>query len=101
GGNYRFYPVPVQYFYIGDGLHLEQKFVSGPFGGIAGTTFLRTQNGKGNSGLVQNFNKGLCNSFCPIVKTSHTAYPKEDFRLLSACKKFSHGRHFYFFLHFF
>src|SRR5690606_41294056 len=89
------------HFYIGHCLHLEQKFVPRSLGGISCTTFLSTQNRKGNPRLVQNFYQGLCNSFCPIVKTPHTAHPKEDLRLLSVRKKLGHCSHFQFFLHFF
>ena len=76
GRNHFFHLIGVQHLNIGHRLHLEQKFVTGPFCRISRTALFGSQHGKTYIGLVQNLDKGLRYFFCPIVKTSRAAHPK-------------------------
>src|SRR5690606_40633693 len=77
--------------YIGHGLHLEQKFIPRAFGRIPGTAFLGAQDREIDPRLVEQFYKGLGDFLGPIVKTSGTTDPKQDFRLFSLGKERGHG----------
>ena len=76
GGDNFFYPVIIQRLDVLVGHHLEKKFIAGTPCRIAGTHFFLTQDGKGDTHLIQNGGKGFCDFLRPLVKAPCATHPK-------------------------
>ncbi len=98
--NYLLYFITVQHFNICHCLHLEKKFISSPFCGIAGATFFSSQNGKIYICFIEQFHKGFGYFLCTVVKAPCATYPKQYFGFFALCHIFGHCWDFYRFTHF-
>src|SRR5688500_9498929 len=76
GCDYLFNSVAIQNLDIAHRLHLKQKLVAGTSGGISRTGLFSSENGEADTHCIQDFNKGSCHFFVPVVKRSGAAYPK-------------------------
>src|SRR5690606_19271061 len=65
-----FYAIAIQQLYIILGHHLENKFIAGPAGGIAGAAFLLAQYGKADARLIQYGGKCFSDLLCALVKAA-------------------------------
>src|SRR5436305_13995118 len=93
-GYYFFYVIAVKYLNIGHGLHLEQKFVAGTLGRVAGAAFLGTQYSETDTYMMQYFTYITGYFLCPLVKTTCTANPEQYFRLNAVGGHLGHSGYF-------
>src|SRR5690554_1879966 len=79
--------------------HLKYKFITSPARRISRAHFLVAQDCEGNGGLVEYFDKFSTDLLTPVVETSGTPHPKQQFGLFTCSHHFSHRFHFHI-LHF-